>query len=33
MKKLVCHCGAVEAEINLDGEQNFKYFIELTLDY
>ena len=20
MKKLVCHCGAVEAEINLDGD-------------
>ena len=21
MKKLVCHCGAVEAEINLDGNK------------
>ena len=20
MKKLVCHCGAIEAEINLDGD-------------
>ena len=20
MKKLICHCGAIEAEINLDGD-------------